>query len=178
MNAVPMMMKRKLIAVLCVIALSASGQQVNPVLHFRQKVPPATFGSCLDVESYAKGLLKEVQAAVYVMELFPPDQYSLFYPFPTEGGYLHLALTWLRSYQSQRLPPRAILYFVKGRYAFRCRDNHENFSVSNGPNGNPLQLQIGPGNTEIWHFSITENGLARVFVITDQTLELSSLIKR
>jgi len=59
---------------------------------------------------------------------------------------------------------------VNGRYTFRCRDSHEHFTESHGPDGNPLQLRVAEGKAEIWHFSITKYGLAYVFVITDQPL--------
>ena len=105
------------------------------------------------------------------MELFPPDQYSLFFPFLSDSdGFLWQAQNWLSLHRSETSQPRAILYFVNGRYAFRCRDNHEHFTESYASEGNPLLLKITPGKSEIWHFSITEGGMANVFIVTDQPL--------
>lgn len=165
------MIKIKLIVLFSVAALSATAQRFSVSLHFPQKVPLSTFESCGDAEASAKQLSKAIPDRVYVMELFPPDQYSLFFPFLSDSdGFLWQAQNWLSSHRSETSQPRAILYFVNGRYAFRCRDNHEHFTESYASEGNPLLLKITPGKSEIWHFSITEGGMANVFIVTDQPL--------
>ena len=166
----------RLILACCVVALSALGQRLGGPLYFAQKVPPATFESCRDVEAPVNEFSNDGPLWVYVVESFPSDQRSLFFPFFSDdprddGGFLWQALGWLNSYRDQAPPTRAILYFVNGRYAFRCRDNKGHFTESYGPRGNPLQLKIASGKADIWHFSITENGMAYVFVITDQPLD-------
>lgn len=170
------MLEIRLILACFVTALGASGQRFGGPLYFPQKVPPATFESCRDVEASAKEFSNESPLWVYAVESFPSDQRSLFLPFLSDdlrddGGFLWQALAWLNSYRNQAPPPRAILYFVNGRYAFRCRDNKGHFSESYGPRGNPLQLKMASGEAEIWHFSITENGMANVFIVTDQPLD-------
>lgn len=162
--------KAKLIFAFCVATLTASAQRFSNSLHFPQKVPLPTFESCGDAEASAKQFSKAIPNRVYVLELLPSNQQSLFVPFLSDaGGFLWQALRY--SYRSQAPPPRAILYFVNGRYAFRCRDNHEHFTESSGPDGNPLRLGIAPSKDEIWHFSITEEGMAHVFIVTDQPLD-------
>lgn len=154
-----------------VLALSVNGQRFSFSLHFPEKVPVATFDSCGGAEESAKELSKAIPDPVYVMELFPSDQYTQFFPFLTDrGGYLQQALSWLTSYRNQALPPRALIYVVNGGYAFRCRDNHEHFAEAYGPGGDPLQLKTAAGKAEIWHFSITPEGLAHVFIVTDRAL--------
>ena len=150
--------KLKLIVICGAATSNASGQTISVFLHSLEKVPLTTFESCGDAEASAKELSQAIPDHVYLMELFPSNQRSLFVLFLTDaGGYLRQALQY--SYRSEAPPPRGILYFVKGRYEFRCRDNHGHFVESNGPDGNPLRLGITPGEAEIWHFAITQKGL-------------------
>ena len=162
----------KLVLVCSLVALGASGQQRSGSSSlFLQKVPGATFDKCLDAEAAAKELFKDIPDRIYVMELYPSERYSLFYPFPSETSHLPQALTWLSSYREQALAPRAILYFIDGRYTFRCRDNQGHFVETSGPSGDPLQLKINAGKAEIWHFSRTPQGLTRVFIVADKALD-------
>ena len=141
-------------------------------LYFTQEVPSATFESCVDVESSAVKLAMASPLWVYLTEFFPKDQRSLIWPFLSDAASSSWqALKWLNLTSKERLGSRAVYYFVNGKYAFRCRDNKGRYSESHGSNGNPLELTIGSGKGEIWHFSITETGSADVFVITDQRLD-------
>jgi hypothetical protein len=151
------------------VAVSASGQSVFAQIH--RKVPPAAFASCVDVESTARELAKDVPDRIYAMELFPSDQYSLFVPFVSEVSPLQQALAWLSKLREQVSAPRAILYFVDGRYTFRCRDDHDHFSESYGADGDPLRLKIAAGKADIWYFSRTPQGMAHVYIVTDRALD-------
>jgi hypothetical protein len=72
---------------------------------------------------------------------------------------------WLNNYERETFP-YALLYSVNGRYTFRCRDDQNGFVESSGPDGNPLQLTLSNGKAIIWHFDMTAEKMAHVFVVT------------
>ena len=153
--------------------VSAQVRRVPTVfVEFSGSIPPAHFHSCSGVEIEAKTLARDITFDIYVVELYSSDQHGLISPFLMDaGGVLPQAQGWIDSYRVQGPPPGAILFSVDGKYAFRCRDEQRHVVESSGAGGDPLQLVIPGGKAEISYFSITPEGMAHVFIITDRALD-------
>jgi hypothetical protein len=123
------------------------------------------FHDCGGLATAATKLARAVPDRAFVMELFPKNEHSLFYPFASETVITPLAIQWIDKYQPTNFP-YALLYWVDGKHTLRCRDDQHRFTESSGPDGDVLQLRLSAGNAVIWHFFVTPVDVAHVFVVT------------
>jgi|HubBroStandDraft_6_1064221.scaffolds.fasta_scaffold569133_2 hypothetical protein len=158
----------KLVLVLSMLMLKLLAQPRSAGGVFRP-VDPALFNNCGQVESGARQLAREIPDRVFIMELYPRGQ-TLYFPFPSEFRRTPLAVNWLTSYHPQT-SPYAMFYSVDGEYTFRCRDEQNKFVETSGSHGDTLQLTLSTGKAVIWHFDMTPEKMAHVFVVTATPLE-------
>src|ERR1700733_11085012 len=149
------------------IKLLAQPRSVGGVL---RPVDPALFSDCSQVESVARKLAREIPDRVFIMNLYPRGTNPLYFPFPSEYPHTPLAVNWLASYHPQT-SPYALFYSVDGEYTFRCRDEQNKFVETSGAHGDTLQLTLSTGKAVIWHFDMTPEKMAHVFVVTATPLE-------
>ncbi len=160
----------KLTFALSALTLNVYAQQLISTAGYFRSVDVALFHKCSQVEAASLKLAREVQDRAFFMEVFPRNKNSLFFPFPTEYSLTSLAIRWLNNYESET-SPYALLYSVDGQYTFRCRDDQNKFIESSGLGGDPLELTLSNGKGVIWHFDMTPEKMAHVFVVTAIPLE-------
>ena len=158
------------------IAASITSAQVRRLptvfVEFSGPISTTLFHSCSDVEAEAKALAKNITDPINVMELYSSNPHGLTSPFLMDaGGVLPQAEGWINSYRAMGPPPGALLFSVDGKYTFRCRDDQGHVVESSGAGGDPLQLVVPGGKAEIRYFSISPQGMAHVFIVTDRALD-------
>jgi hypothetical protein len=157
-------------------SLGSLAQPVNPTAGLLRPVDDSLFRSCPDLQRRALELAGRISDRVFFMELYPRSAKPLFRAFLADGG-MQQKFYWLTKFDVHS-PPYALLYYINGAYALRCRDDQGRAFETAGPKGqgpsastsNPLVLGALRGTTTIWHFSITPTDVARVFVITSSPL--------
>jgi hypothetical protein len=152
-----------------IICCSAAGQTENNVTGYLRAMDDGAFDSCDSVRTRALEFSQPIKDNVYLMELFPRSHGPLLSLFGSTGKRQD-AVAWISRYRPER-SPYALLYFVNGTYALRCRDIQGRFMELSGPTGNPLALRSLGGNGEIWHFYFTPINAAHVFVVTNASLD-------
>jgi hypothetical protein len=152
-----------------IICYCASGQTENNVTGYLRPIDDGVFDSCDSVRTRALEFSQSIRDDVYFMELFPRSLGPLLSLFGSTGKRQD-AVAWISKYRPEQ-SSYALLYYVDGKYTFRCRDIQGSFMELSGPAGNPLALKSLGGKGVIWHFYFTPINAAHVFVVTNVSLD-------